>query len=213
MLPDMNSSDRNDDTDPPVSEAGERLLVKLEAKRAANQQLSFSTKEIGVVLGVGPTRVSQIIATELDTFLEGNRRRALADDVFDLVRDRIVAANPPEGAVKVRAPPSMFKKKQRQRTPQELAALQARERSASARSAATQRGASGRSRESDNLRELNATLAAETVRRRRDRRFVFSRTPAQVAIEAHHRRYKCFESSNIWYRSRLSIMARGRRRP
>jgi hypothetical protein len=136
MLPDMNSSDRNDDTDPPVSEAGARLLSKLEAKRVANQQLSLSTKEIGVLLGVGPTRVA-LIATELDTFLEGNRRRALADDVFDLVRDRIVAANPPEGAVKVRAPPSMFKKKQRQRTPQELAALhranEARQREAQLR--------------------------------------------------------------------------------
>jgi hypothetical protein len=136
------------DTDPPVSEAGARLLVKLEAKRAANKQLSFSTKEIGVLLGVGPTRVAQLIGTgELDTFLEGNRRRALADDVFDLVRGRIIAANPPEGAVKVRQPSAMFRLAPRVRTANELAGLAkanlARHEAAVARRAAAEAEAEG----------------------------------------------------------------------
>jgi hypothetical protein len=122
----MNSHQVTTDDSPFVSEAGARLLVAANAQEAADPRFAFSPNDLGNLLGVGPTRVAQLIAEgEVDSWVEGTRRKIAKPSAYALVRKRIIDSNPPEGAVKVRQPSTMFRKKQRPRTEAELRGLAA----------------------------------------------------------------------------------------
>jgi hypothetical protein len=79
------------------------LLAVVDAQEAADPRFALSPQELGDLLGVKLGRVFQIIgALEVNTWIEGNRRKLAKPDAYKLLRKRIIDSNPPEGPVKVR---------------------------------------------------------------------------------------------------------------
>jgi hypothetical protein len=120
----MNTHDSVSDTHPAFSEPCAKQLAAVDAQEAADPRFTLKTKALGELWGVGPTRVSQILSSQrVPSRLEGSRRVVLKPFAYSYLRERIIASNPPKGAVKVRQPSSMFKRKARARTQAELDGL------------------------------------------------------------------------------------------